>query len=133
MPAASGISIAQQPQATPPDAKPSALSDTLEAGEAGTEAPRRTLVRWNEYERPFFTIRFGGAVLYDDAGYFSQISPARTVVRGGPGAWELLARFSCIDLDGGTLGGGRFWRFTPMVNWYPSDHMRLELAYGVGR
>jgi len=65
-------------------------------------------------------------------GYFSQISPARTVFRGGPGAWELLGRFSYIDLDGGTLRGGRFWRFTPMVNWYLSDHMRLEFAYGVG-
>ena len=28
--------------------------------------------------------------------------------------------------------GGRYWRFTPMLNWYLSDHVRLELAYGYG-
>jgi phosphate-selective porin OprO/OprP len=51
-------------------------------------------------------------------GFFHQISPTRTVFEGGPGAWELVARFSYIDLDGGTIRGGRFWRFTPMVNWH---------------
>ena len=65
-------------------------------------------------------------------GFFNQVSPARTVLEGGPGAWEIVGRFSYIDLDGGTLRGGRFWRFTPMVNWHLSDHARLELAYGYG-
>ncbi len=51
---------------------------------------------------------------------------------GGPGAWELVARLSYIDLDDGTLRGGTFWRFTPMVSWYLSDNIRLELAYGYG-
>jgi len=65
-------------------------------------------------------------------GFFNQVSPARTVFEGGPGAWELVARFSYIDLDGGTIRGGRFWRFTPMVNWHLSDQVRVELAYGYG-
>ena len=65
-------------------------------------------------------------------GYFKSVSPVRTVFEGGPGAWELVARISYIDLDGGTLRGGKFWRFTPMVNWHLSDHLRLELAYGYG-
>ncbi|HQP45081.1 MAG TPA: porin [Thermoanaerobaculales bacterium] len=65
-------------------------------------------------------------------GYFKSVSPARTVFEGGPGAWELVARVSYIDLDGGTLRGGTFWRFTPMVNWYLSDNIRFELAYGYG-
>jgi phosphate-selective porin OprO/OprP len=65
-------------------------------------------------------------------GYFKSVSPARTVFEGGPGAWEVVARLSYIDLDGGTLRGGTFWRFTPMVNWYLSDNIRLELAYGYG-
>ena len=45
--------------------------DTIEAGEADAEMPRRRLIRWNEYEGPFFTIRVGGGVLYDYAA-FSQ-------------------------------------------------------------
>jgi phosphate-selective porin OprO/OprP len=65
-------------------------------------------------------------------GFFNQISPARPVFEGGPGAWELVARFSYIDLDSGSLRGGKFWRITPMVNWHLSDHVRLEMAYGYG-
>lgn len=66
-------------------------------------------------------------------GYFLAVSPRRPVFEGGSGAWEALLRFSYIDLDEGPIHGGRFWRLTPMVNWYLSDHLRLELAYGVGQ
>src|SRR5678815_2497429 len=65
-------------------------------------------------------------------GYFNGISPNHPVFQGGTGAWELVARFSYSDLDGGTLKGGKFWRFTPMVNWHMSDNVRLEMVYGVG-
>ena len=66
-------------------------------------------------------------------GYFLAVSPHRTVFEGGPGAWEAVLRLSYIDLDDGAIHGGRFWRLTPMLNWYLSDHLRLELAYGVGQ
>ena len=56
----------------------------------------------------------------------------RPVFKGGPGAWEVLFRASTLDLDGGTLKGGKFWRITPMVNWYLSNDVRLELVYGYG-
>jgi phosphate-selective porin OprO/OprP len=65
-------------------------------------------------------------------GFFKAISPARTVFEGGPGAWEAVLRLSYIDLDSGTVRGGRFWRLTPMVNWHLSDNVRLEMAYGYG-
>jgi len=65
-------------------------------------------------------------------GFFNQISPARTVFEGGPGAWEIVARFSYTNLDSQAVHGGTFWRLTPMVNWYLSDHLRLEMAYGYG-
>jgi len=65
-------------------------------------------------------------------GFFNQVSPARPVFQGGPGAWELVTRFSYIDLDSAALRGGKFWRFTPMANWHLSDNVRLELAYGYG-
>jgi len=65
-------------------------------------------------------------------GFFNQISPARPVFQGGPGAWELVANFSYADLNSGPVQGGKFWRFTPMVNWHLSDNMRLELTYGYG-
>jgi phosphate-selective porin OprO/OprP len=55
------------------------------------------------------------------------------VFEGGPGAWEAVLRLSYIDLEDGPIKGGHFWRLTPMVNWYLSDNLRLEVAYGVGQ
>lgn len=66
-------------------------------------------------------------------GYFLQVSPERTILEGGPGAWEGVLKFSYTDLDDGGIRGGTFWRFTPMVNWYLTDHARLEFSYGVGQ
>ena len=63
-------------------------------------------------------------------GYFNQVSPSRPVFSGGPGAWELVMHGSYTDLDDKTITGGTFWRLTPMVNWYLSNYMRLEIAYG---
>ncbi len=66
-------------------------------------------------------------------GYFRAVSPKRTVFEGGPGAVEVVLRFSYSDLDDGTVRGGTFWRLTPMVNWHLSDNARLEFVYGVGK
>ena len=65
-------------------------------------------------------------------GYVRSVSPARTILSGGPGAWEALLRFSYSDYDDGAIQGGTFWRITPMVNWYLTDNARLEIAYGYG-
>jgi phosphate-selective porin OprO and OprP len=64
--------------------------------------------------------------------YFERISPNRPVFSGGPGAVELVLRFSYTDLDSGTIQGGKFWRITPMANWHLSDNVRFELSYGYG-
>nr|WP_298726482.1 porin [uncultured Steroidobacter sp.] len=66
------------------------------------------------------------------AALFQAVSPARTVFEGGPGAWELVLRYSYADLDEPLIRGGRFRRITPMVNWHLSDNVRLEFAYGYG-
>jgi hypothetical protein len=63
---------AQEPQPlNRPTIDPTSTDDTIEAGEADAEPPRRRLFHWNEYEGSFFTIRVGGGVLYDYAA-FSQ-------------------------------------------------------------
>ena len=56
----------------------------------------------------------------------------KPVLNGGWGAWEVVLRLSTLDLTEGNLKGGEFWRITPMVNWYMSKYLRLELAYGYG-
>lgn len=64
--------------------------------------------------------------------YFERITPARSVFDGGPGAWELVGRFSYSDMDDQAIRGGRFWRITPMVNWHMSGNVRIEMVYGYG-
>lgn len=65
-------------------------------------------------------------------GLFKDVTPATTVFSGGPGAWELLLRYSTTDLNSQGIHGGKFQRFTPQMNWYLSDNVRLEFAYGYG-
>lgn len=70
---------------------------------------------------------------YNAAGsYFREVSPDSTVVQGGPGAWAPMVKFSYSNLTNGPIQGGMFWRVTPMLNWYLTDNLRLEFAYGYG-
>jgi len=66
------------------------------------------------------------------SGIYGFVPVNKSVFDGGLGAWEVVLRYSTLDLNGGTLTGGKFWRITPMVNWYLSENVRLELAYGYG-
>jgi phosphate-selective porin OprO/OprP len=66
------------------------------------------------------------------SGIYGFVPVNKSFFEGGPGAWELVLRFSSLELNGGTLTGGSFWRFTPMVNWYMSQNVRLEFSYGYG-
>lgn len=70
---------------------------------------------------------------YNNSSSIYGFVPIRkSVFKGGPGAWEALLRFSTLDLTTGSIKGGKFWRVTPMVNWYLNKDIRLELAYGYG-
>ena len=53
------------------ESEESTLETTVEAGESSVELPRRRLVRWNEYDGPLTTLRFGAGLLYEIAA-FSQ-------------------------------------------------------------
>jgi phosphate-selective porin OprO and OprP len=66
------------------------------------------------------------------SGIYVFVPVNNSIFDGGPGAWEVVLRYSTLDLDGGTLTGGKFWRITPMINWYLSENFRFEIAYGYG-
>jgi phosphate-selective porin OprO/OprP len=66
------------------------------------------------------------------AAVFDNVVPDRSFFDGGPGAWELVVRFSHVDLDSEAIAGGRFTRATALVNWYATENLRLEVAYGYG-
>src|SRR6187401_1637358 len=46
-----------------------AVDDGIQAGESDADAPARQFVKWNQYEGPISTLRFGGVLLYDYAAY----------------------------------------------------------------
>ncbi len=65
-------------------------------------------------------------------GFFYKIVPDRPL-RGdvrGPGAWEVVARYSQVDLDDGAVSGGEFQRFTLGTSWYTSRSWRFEVNWG---
>jgi phosphate-selective porin OprO/OprP len=66
-------------------------------------------------------------------GFFRAVIPQRPMFSGGRGAWELVSRYSYSNLDSGPISGGRFGRFTEQLNWYLSQYVRMEFAYGYGR
>lgn len=69
---------------------------------------------------------------YTATAIFGFPPVARPIFKGGPGAWEVLFRASSLDLTDGTLKGGKFWRITPMINWYLTKDIRIALVYGYG-
>ncbi|MNF69337.1 Porin P precursor [compost metagenome] len=90
-------------------------------------------------EKPEFT---GG---YVQAGYFltgesraynpgmalfGPPTPARSLSQGGPGAWQLAAGYSTLDLSDGSIDGGKIDMLMLGVNWYPEQRLRFSLEYG---
>src|ERR1700741_2577384 len=60
---------AQAPPASSETPAEAAVNASMEAGESEADGPARQFVKWNEYQGPFSTLRFGGGFLYDYAAY----------------------------------------------------------------
>ena len=63
---------------------------------------------------------------------FGFVPVTKSVYKGGWGEWEAMLRFSTLDLEDGSIHGGKFWRITPMINWYMTKAFRMEFIYGYG-
>lgn len=62
---------------------------------------------------------------------FDRVRPKRnfSISEGGPGAWELLARYSRVNLTDGGIDGGEMDDITGGVNWYLNPNMRVMWNY----
>ena len=61
-------------------------------------------------------------------GAFSRTDPKRNFGEG-PGAFEVVARFSAIDLDDTDINGGTLSEITLGLNWYLNPSTRLMFNY----
>lgn len=76
---------------------------------------------------------FNGFRPYKTAGsIFGFVTVQKPVTKKGWGTWEGVLRLSSLNLNDGDIRGGKFWRLTPMVNWYMTQKVRLEFIYGYG-
>jgi phosphate-selective porin OprO/OprP len=62
---------------------------------------------------------------------FGELVPAQPLLRGtdARGAWELVARYSKLDLQSHDYAGGMQSNITLGVNWYPGWNVRWMLNY----
>lgn len=60
---------------------------------------------------------------------FDRPNVKKSFREGGPGAWEVAARFSSIDLDDGTIRGGTQDDVTLGLNWYMNSNTKLMFNY----
>jgi phosphate-selective porin OprO and OprP len=63
---------------------------------------------------------------------FGFVPVQKSIFKGGWGEWEAVLHLSTLNLDDGDIHGGKFWRLTPMVNWYMTKVIRFEFVYGYG-
>ncbi len=63
-------------------------------------------------------------------GVFTRTVPDHPLEEGGPGAWEVAARYSELDLSDGQVSGGEMSDTTLALNWYPNANIRWMLNYG---
>jgi phosphate-selective porin OprO/OprP len=62
-------------------------------------------------------------------GTFGPVPVSRSVYQGGPGAWELAARYSKIDLTNGKVEGGDMDIFSLGLNWWLTATFGVNLNY----
>lgn len=79
-----------------------------------------------------YTITGESRPYYKESGIYGFVPVKKPIFKGGPGAWDVMLRFSTSELNGGSIRGGKVWRISPQVNWYATKNIRLEFMYGYG-
>ncbi len=79
-----------------------------------------------------YTITGESRPYYKESAIYGFVPVKKPIFKGGPGAWDVMLRFSTSELNGGSISGGKFWRISPQVNWYATKNIRLEFMYGYG-
>ncbi|WP_443936986.1 OprO/OprP family phosphate-selective porin [Pedobacter sp. MW01-1-1] len=59
------------------------------------------------------------------AAYARRIKPT-----GKGGAWEIVGRYSNLDLESGAIDGGKLSKFYFGLNWWATQYWRITTGYG---
>jgi phosphate-selective porin OprO/OprP len=62
-------------------------------------------------------------------GTFGAVPVSRSVYQGGPGAWEIAARYSSLSLSDGLVDGGEMDIFSLGVNWWLTPTFGVNINY----
>jgi len=85
-----------------------------------------TFSGWYAYASYFLT---GESRPYDHkTGTFGRVKPKRNFP-DGPGAWELAARYSTLDLQDANVKGGKENDITVGLNWYLNPQVKVKAEY----
>jgi len=94
--------------------------DTQQGGDANISA-------WYAFVSYFLT---GESRFYDlGSATFDRPKVKKNFREGGPGAWEVAARFSSIDLEDNIAHGGKEDDITLGLNWYFNPNTKLMFNY----
>lgn len=72
---------------------------------------------------------FGSWILTGESRPYSGGNTGNLKPKGAWGAWELLLRYSQLDLDDGAIRGGRQRDWTLGANWYLTQHFKFQANY----
>ncbi len=94
-----------------------------------SDAPDLSFSGYYVYASWFLSGESRAAAYNKGSGVVRGIKPLMPLGSGGSGAWELVARFSHIDLTDQEIIGGQQDDFTFGVNWYPNANLRFSFNY----
>lgn len=100
----------------------SAQAEYMHTGVERNRGPDVDFAGWHIQSGFFLT---DDSLNYDN-GDFDSPAPNKRVGDGGVGAWELVARYSSLDLNDQDIFGGEIDSLTFGINWYPVPMLRFS-------
>jgi phosphate-selective porin OprO/OprP len=123
------------------EATATGVSDAVFPAAAGG-TPRGMLTYWGAYAMVGYFLTGENRGYDKPMGKYGRVVPRRNFalardkdgcLKCGPGAWEVLYRYSYLDLNSDSVQGGTYGEHTVGVNWYWSPNIKVQMNYLVGQ